>query len=222
MNPERLFWTSRGFGVLDVDYGGSTGHGRAYRERLRQQWGVVDVRDCALAAQHISNAGLADPQRLVISGGSAGGYTVLMALALHDVFAAGVARYPVTDLETLATDTHKFESRYLDSLIGSYPEQRDRYLERSPTAHVESITSPVLLLQGLEDRVVPPSQPRAMRDALVIRGVPVGYIEFEGEGHGFRSEAARVTALEAELDFLGRVLGFKPSGEFTAVDIAGL
>jgi dipeptidyl aminopeptidase/acylaminoacyl peptidase len=222
MNPELLYWTSRGFGVLDVNYGGSTGHGRAYRERLREQWGVVDVRDCALAAKHIADAGLGDPNRLVISGGSAGGYTVLMALALHNVFAAGIARYPVTDLDALATDTHKFESRYLDSLIGSYPKHRDRYLDRSPTAHVDSIDSPVLLLQGLEDLVVPPSQPRAMRDALLERGVPVGYIEFEGEGHGFRSEAARMTALEAGLDFLGRVLGFEPPGELAAVTIVGL
>jgi dipeptidyl aminopeptidase/acylaminoacyl peptidase len=222
MSPERLFWTSRGFGVLDVDYGGSTGHGRAYRERLREQWGVVDVRDCALAAKHLADARLADPHRLVIAGGSAGGYTVLMALARHDVFAAGIARYPVTDLESLATDTHKFESRYLDSLIGAYPAHRDRYVDRSPTSHVASITAPVLLLQGLDDRVVPPSQPRAMRDALSARGVPVGYIEFEGEGHGFRSDVARVAAMEAELNFLGRVLGFEPADELADVETVGL
>jgi dipeptidyl aminopeptidase/acylaminoacyl peptidase len=207
LNVEHLFWTSRGFAIIDVDYGGSTGHGRSYRNRLRGQWGVVDVRDCALAAAHCAATGMVDGSRLVIRGGSAGGYTVLMALALHDVFDAGIARYPVTDLVALATDTHKFESRYLDSLIGPYPEMADTYRDRSPTTHVDRIDAPVLLLQGSDDRVVPPSQPIAIRDALEARGVSVTYVEFAGEGHGFRSELARVQALEAELAFIVTALG---------------
>lgn len=207
MNTERLFWTSRGFGVVDVDYGGSTGHGRAYRNRLRGRWGEVDVRDCALAADHLAAAGRVDTGRIVIKGGSAGGFTVLMALALHDTFAAGAARYPVTDLTVLAEETHKFESRYLDSLIGPYPEARALYEARSPLTHADQIDAPVLLLQGLEDRVVPPSQPRAMCQALAERSIDVEYIEFPGEGHGFRSAEARTRALEAELSFFHRVLG---------------
>jgi dipeptidyl aminopeptidase/acylaminoacyl peptidase len=222
LSAERLFWTSRGFGVLDVDYGGSTGHGREYRQRLTEQWGVVDVRDCALAAQHLAETGLADADRLVIQGGSAGGFTVLMALALHDVFAAGTARYPVTDLETLAADTHKFESRYLDSLVGPYPATKDRYVDRSPITHVARIDAAVLLLQGLDDRVVPPSQPRAMHQALVEQNVPVGYIEFEGEGHGFRAASTRIRSLEAELSFYAQVFEFEPSGSIAAIAIDGL
>jgi dipeptidyl aminopeptidase/acylaminoacyl peptidase len=219
LDPERLFWTSRGFGIVDVDYGGSTGHGRAYRQRLKGQWGVVDVRDCALAAAEVARRGLADPGRMVIRGGSAGGFTVLMALAVHDEFAAGSARYAVTNLESLAADTHKFESRYLDSLIGPYPERRDLYLDRSPVTHAAEITAPVLLLQGLDDRVVPPSQPEAMRDLLRANGVPVGYIEFPGEGHGFRSAGARIRSLEAELAFFGQVLGFDPADDLEPVEL---
>jgi dipeptidyl aminopeptidase/acylaminoacyl peptidase len=207
LDPERLFWTSRGFAIIDVDYGGSTGHGRAYRQRLSGEWGIVDVRDCALAAAECAHRGLADASRLVIRGGSAGGFTVLAALAHRNEFAAGAARYAVTDLETLTTDTHKFESRYLDSLVGPYPEFRDRYIERSPINHCETITAPVLLLQGSEDKVVPPSQAHAMRDRLIANGVRVEYIEFPGEGHGFRGAAARIRALEAELAFFGTVLG---------------
>jgi dipeptidyl aminopeptidase/acylaminoacyl peptidase len=219
LDPERLFWTSRGFGIVDVDYGGSTGHGRAYRQRLKGQWGVVDVRDCALAAAEVARRGLADPGRMVIRGGSAGGFTVLMALAVHDEFAAGSARYAVTNLESLAADTHKFESRYLDSLIGPYPERRDLYLDRSPVTHAAEITAPVLLLQGLDDRVVPPSQPEAMRDLLRANGVAVGYIEFPGEGHGFRSAGARIRSLEAELAFFGQVLGFDPADDLEPVEL---
>lgn len=210
LDPERLFWTSRGFAIIDVDYGGSTGHGRAYRERLRGQWGVVDVRDCALAAAECAQRGLADASRLVIRGGSAGGFTVLAALAHRSEFAGGAARYAVTDLETLAADTHKFESRYLDTLVGPYPATRDRYIERSPITHCDIITAPVLLLQGSEDKVVPPSQAHAMRDRLLANGVQVEYIEFPGEAHGFRGAPARIRALEAELAFFGQVLGFDP------------
>jgi dipeptidyl aminopeptidase/acylaminoacyl peptidase len=221
LSPERLFWTSRGFAIVDVDYSGSTGFGRSYRKRLEGQWGVVDVRDCALAARHCADRGLADPDRLLIHGGSAGGFTVLTALALSGIFAAGTASYAVTDLETLATDTHKFESRYLDSLIGPYPERRDLYVERSPTRRVSEITSPVLLLQGLEDRVVPPSQAEAMRDALIANGTPVAYLAFPGEGHGFRSADARVRALEAELWFYRKVLGLE-ADRIEGVEAVGL
>jgi len=222
LDPEILFWTSRGIGILDVDYGGSTAAGRAYRNRLDGQWGVVDVRDCALAAAHLAATGKANPGRLLIHGGSAGGFTALLALALHDDFAAGASYYGVTDLEALAADTHKFESRYLDRLVGPYPERRDLYRDRSPITHVGRITAPVLLLQGLDDEVVPPSQARAMRDALVANGVPVGYLEFPGEGHGFRSAEARIRALEAELWFYGKVLGFEPADEIEAVEVEGL
>jgi len=219
LDPEILFWTSRGIGILDVDYGGSTMAGRDYRRRLDGQWGVVDVRDCALAAAHLAASGRADPLRLLIHGGSAGGFTTLLALALHDDFAAGASYYGVTDLEALANDTHKFESRYLDRLVGPYPARRDLYIERSPITHVTGIRVPVLLLQGLDDEVVPPSQARMMRDALIANGVPVGYLEFAGEGHGFRSAEARVRALEAELAFYGEVLGFQPADPVPAVEI---
>jgi dipeptidyl aminopeptidase/acylaminoacyl peptidase len=222
LDPEILFWTSRGIGILDVDHGGSTMAGRAYRRRLDGQWGVVDVRDCALAAAHLAVVGKADPNRLLIHGGSAGGFTTLLALALHDDFAAGTSYYGVTDLEALATDTHKFESRYLDRLIGPYPARRDLYVDRSPITHVHQIRVPVLLLQGLEDQVVPPSQARMMRDALIATGVPVGYIEIAGEGHGFRSAAARIRALEAELSFYGRVLRFEPADPIDPVEVIGL
>lgn len=211
LDPEIIFWTSRGIGILDVDHGGSTMAGREFRRRLDGQWGVVDVRDCALAAAHLAAAGKADPAALLIHGGSAGGFTTLLALALHDDFAAGTSYFGVADLEALATDTHKFESRYLDRLIGPYPERRDLYVERSPVTHVDKIRVPVLLLQGLEDEVVPPSQARAMRDAMIANGLRVGYIEFPGEGHGFRAAATRTRALEAELAFYGSVLGFEPA-----------
>ena len=198
LDPEGLFWTSRGIGILDVDHGGSTAAGRDFRRRLDGQWGVVDVRDCALAAAHLAAIGKADPKKLMIHGGSAGGFTTLLALALHDDFASGASYYGVTDLEALATDTHKFESRYLDRLVGPYPERRDLYVERSPITHVDKIRVPLLLLQGLEDEVVPVSQARSMRDALIANGVPVGYLEVAGEGHGFPLRRARTRALEAE------------------------
>ena len=222
LDPEGLFWTSRGIGILDVDHGGSTAAGRDFRRRLDGQWGVVDVRDCALAAAHLAAIGKADPKKLMIHGGSAGGFTTLLALALHDDFASGASYYGVTDLEALATDTHKFESRYLDRLVGPYPERRDLYVERSPITHVDKIRVPLLLLQGLEDEVVPVSQARSMRDALIANGVPVGYLEVAGEGHGFRSAAARTRALEAELWFYGKVLGFDPADEIEPLEVSGL
>lgn len=207
-----LFFTSRGIGVLEVNYGGSTGYGRAYRQRLRGQWGVVDVQDVAAAASGLAASGAADPHRLAIKGGSAGGWTVLAALARTDVFAAGISRYGVGDARALAADTHDFESRYLDGLIGPLPEAEDLYVERSPLTHIAGFAVPVLLLQGAEDAVVPPSQAEAIRDALAARGVPHAYVLYEGEGHGFRRAESVVHALESELAFLGQVFGFETPG----------
>jgi dipeptidyl aminopeptidase/acylaminoacyl peptidase len=195
------YWTSRGIAVLDVDYGGSTGYGRAYRDRLQGAWGVVDVEDCVNAARHTVAQGLADPERAVITGGSAGGYTVLAALTRGDVFKGGASYYGVSDVAALARDTHKFEAHYLDWLIGSYPEQAELYRERSPLTHAERLNCPVIFFQGSEDRVVPPNQTEMMVAALRRRGVPVAYLLFAGEQHGFRHADNIKRALDAELYF---------------------
>ncbi len=208
------YWTSRGFAVVDVNYGGSTGYGRAYRDQLRGQWGVVDLDDCEAAAQWLADHGRADPERLCIRGGSAGGYTTLAALAFRDTFAAGASHYGVADLEVLATETHKFESRYLDGLIGPYPADRDTYVARSPIHHVEGFDRPLAVFQGLEDEVVPPNQAEMLVGALRKRGVPVAYVTFEGEQHGFRQAANIRRALDGELSFYAQVFGFAlPPGE---------
>ena len=204
------YWTSRGIGVLDVNYGGSTGYGRAYRERLDGQWGIVDVDDVIAAARGMADAGLTDPDRIAIRGGSAGGWTVLCALVRGGTFSAGISRYGVADLRMLAAETHDFEAHYLEGLVGPLPEAESVYIERSPLSHVDRIDVPVLLQQGSDDRVVPPSQSEAIRDALDARGVPHEYLLFEGEGHGFRAAETIVTSLEAELRFLGRTFGFQP------------
>jgi dipeptidyl aminopeptidase/acylaminoacyl peptidase len=206
------FFTSRGIGVLDVNYGGSTGYGRAYRERLRGRWGLVDRDDVVAAASGIADGGIADGARLAIKGGSAGGWTVLCALTASDRFAAGISRYGVADLRALAADTHDFEARYLDGLVGPLPEAETVYVERSPLSHLEGFTAPMLIEQGLDDPVVPPAQSEAVRDALAQRGIPHAYLAFEGESHGFRRAETIVAALEAELSFLGQVLGFTPAG----------
>jgi dipeptidyl aminopeptidase/acylaminoacyl peptidase len=216
------FWTSRGYGVLDVNYGGSTGYGRAYRERLVGRWGIVDVADCADGARAMGDQGRADPARLVVKGGSAGGYTTLRALTATDVFAAGISSYGIGSLEALALDTHKFESRYLDGLVGPYPEARDVYLERSPLTHVDSLAAPILLLQGTEDKVVPPAQAEEMADAARRKGLPVALIMFEGEGHGFRRAENIRRSLEAQQYFLGRLFGFTPADEVQPVEIENL
>jgi dipeptidyl aminopeptidase/acylaminoacyl peptidase len=202
------YWTSRGFAVVDVNYGGSTGYGRAYRNQLRGQWGVVDLDDCEAAARWLGEQGRVDPARLCIRGGSAGGYTTLAVLAFRDTFAAGASHYGVADLEALATETHKFESRYLDGLIGPYPARRDLYVERSPIHHVEGFDRPLIVLQGLEDEVVPPNQAEMIVDALRTKGVPVAYVAFEGEQHGFRQAANIRRALDSELSFYAQVFGF--------------
>ena len=222
LNLARRFWTSRGFAVCDVNYRGSSGFGRAYRKKLDGQWGVADVEDCVAAARFLAERGDVDPERLIIRGGSAGGFTVLSALTFHDTFTAGASLYGVADLEALAGDTHKFESRYLDSLIGPYPEAKALYEARSPINHLEGLSAPMIVLQGSEDRVVPPNQSRMIVEALDARGVPVAYLEFEGEQHGFRKGATIVRALEAELAFYGRVFGFTPAGPEIELEIRHL
>ena len=206
------YLTSRGIGVLDVNYGGSSGYGRAYRERLLGQWGVVDVDDVVAAARGLAESGAADADRLAIAGGSAGGWTVLCALTNSDAFGAGISRYGVADLRRLADDTHDFEARYLDGMVGPLPEAEALYIERSPLSHLDRLRTPLLIEQGLDDRVVPPSQSEAVRDALAANGVPHAYLAFEGEGHGFRSAETVVRTMEAELAFLGQVFGFETPG----------
>jgi dipeptidyl aminopeptidase/acylaminoacyl peptidase len=214
--------TSRGIAIVDVEYGGSTGYGRAYRGALRGTWGIVDVDDCIAAARYLVDRGDVDPARLAIEGGSAGGYTTLAALAFRDTFAAGISWFGIGDLEALAKDTHKFESRYLDGLVGPYPEAADRYRERSPLHAADRISCPVLVLQGLEDRVVPPAQAEAIVAALAANGIPHAYLAFEGEGHGFRGATAIRAALEAELAFLGAVFGFTPADHLPPLALPGL
>jgi dienelactone hydrolase len=216
------FWTSRGIAVLDVNYGGSTGYGRDYRLRLDGQWGIVDVDDCCNGARFLAEQGEVDGARLAISGGSAGGYTTLCALTFRDVFAAGASHYGVSDLEALAKETHKFEARYLDRLVGPYPERRDLYLERSPIHHAARLSRPVIFFQGLDDPVVPPNQAERMVAALREKGVPVAYVPFEGESHGFRKAPNVKRALDAELYFYGRIFGFEPADEIEPVPIENL
>jgi len=210
LDLEKAYFTSRGIGVIDVNYGGSTGYGRAYRERLRREWGIVDVEDCVAAVQALVRDGLADGERLGIRGGSAGGWTTLAALTTTDAFAAGVSYYGVAELIAFTADTHDFESRYIDGLVGTLPEDRDVYVERAPLSHVDQLSCPVLLLQGLEDKVVPPSQAELFAAALEKKGIPHAYLPFAGEQHGFRKQETVVAALEAELSFYGQVFGFEP------------
>lgn len=202
------YWTSRGFAVVDVNYRGSSGYGRAYRDLLQGQWGIADVEDCVAVARHLAEQGLVDPARCCIRGGSAGGFTTLAALAFHDVFAAGASHYGVADLGVLAQETHKFESRYLDGLVGPWPEAREVYDARSPIHHLDGIDVPLAVFQGLDDAVVPPNQAEMIVDGLRARGVPVTYVPFEGEGHGFRQAANIRAALDGELQFYAQVLGF--------------
>ncbi len=216
------YWTSRGFGVVDVNYGGSTGYGTEYRRRLNGAWGIVDVDDCVNAARYLVARGDADPERLAIDGASAGGYTTLAALTFHDVFKAGASLYGVSDLEALAKETHKFESRYLDSLVGPYPDRRDLYVERSPINHTPLLSCPLLLLQGLEDEIVPPNQAEMMFEAVKAKGLPTAYVPFEGEQHGFRRAENIERALEAELYFYSRVFGFQLAEQIEPVDIVNL
>ncbi len=214
-----MFWTSRGFGVVDVNYRGSTGFGRAYREKLEGEWGVVDVDDAVAAAEYLASIGEVDGARLAISGGSAGGYTTLAALAFRDCFAAGASHYGIADIEMLMGESHKFESRYETRLIGSDPVV---WRERSPLSSVEDIDVPVALFQGLEDKVVPPNQAVVIAKALANRGIPHVHIEYEGEGHGFRQAANVIHSLETELGFYGVVFGFTPAGDIPFLDLDGV
>ena len=216
------FLTSRGIALVDVNYGGSTGYGRAYRDRLRSRWGEVDVQDAAAAAQFLADAGRVDPERILITGGSAGGYTTLLALGVSDVFAAGISEFGVADLVSFHADTHKFESRYDEYLVGRWPDEMDLYRERSPVTHADKISRPLLLLQGLDDRVVPPSQAETIVAALEKNGVPYAYVAFEGEGHGFRGAYALRRALETSLSFMGQLFGFEPADELEPVQIENL
>jgi dipeptidyl aminopeptidase/acylaminoacyl peptidase len=216
------YWTSRGFAILDVNYGGSTGYGRAYRERLNGKWGIVDVDDCVNGANFLAAEGLVDGNRLAIRGWSASGYTTLAALTFRSVFQAGASHYGISDLEAMVRDTHKFESRYLDRLIAPYPECRDVYLERSPIYHVDRLSCPLILFQGLEDKVVPPNQAQMMYDAVKAKGLPVALVLFEGEQHGFRKAENIRRSLDGEWYFLSRVFGFELPEPIEPVEIANL
>lgn len=208
-NPSIQYWTSRGIAVLDVNYGGSTGYGREYRERLKKQWGIIDVDDCVNGAKYLVKQGLADENRLCIDGGSAGGYTTLAALTFRNVFKAGASYYGVSDLAALARDTHKFESKYLDGLIGKYPEEQEIYQQRSPIEYAQQLACPIIFFQGDEDKIVPPNQAEMMVDVLRQKGLPVAYVLFEGEQHGFRKAENIKRALDSELYFYAKVFGFE-------------
>jgi dipeptidyl aminopeptidase/acylaminoacyl peptidase len=216
------YWTSRGFAVLDVDYGGSTGYGRPYRERLNGQWGIVDVDDCVNGAKYLVAQHLADPARLAIRGGSAGGYTTLAALTFRDTFKAGASHFGVSDIEGLAQDTHKFESRYMIGLVGPYPENVELYHERSPLYHTELFSCPVIFFQGLEDKIVPPNQAEKMVDALRARKIPVSYVTFEGEQHGFRKAENIKRSLEGEFYFYSRIFNYTPADTIKPVKIENM
>jgi dipeptidyl aminopeptidase/acylaminoacyl peptidase len=216
------YWTSRGFAVVDVNYGGSTGYGRAYRERLNGNWGIVDVHDCIDAARYLAARGDVDPKRMAIRGGSAGGFTTLCALVFQNVFAAGASHYGVADLTALATDTHKFESRYLDRLVGPYPQDEAIYRQRSPIHFADQLSCPVIMFQGSEDKVVPPNQAETFVAALSARKLPYAYVVFPNEGHGFRQGPNIQRAAEAELYFYSKVFGFRPADEIAPVEVENL
>ena len=207
------YWTSRGFAVVDVNYRGSSGYGKVYRDALKGKWGIYDTDDCIAAAQHLIDQNLVDKDRVIIRGGSAGGYTTINALTFHNFFAAGAALYGIADLMVFIGDTHKFESRYLDSLVGPYPEEAQRYHDRSAINFMDQLATPMIILQGLEDEIVPPSQAEIMVNALESKGLPYAYIGFPGEQHGFRQAANIIRAQQAELHFYGKVLNFQPADQ---------
>ncbi len=219
LDLRKQFWTSRGFAIVDVNYSGSTGYGRKYRDRLKGEWGVRDVEDVCDAANYFADKGIVDKSSLIIKGSSAGGYTVLAALTFHNTFSCGASYYGISNLESLIADTHKFESRYTDRLIGSYPEHRQLYYDRSPINFVDRLSCPVIFFQGMEDRVVPPSQAEKMVSALKRKGIAVSYVSFENEQHGFRHASTIKTALDSELYFYSVILGFNPADTVTKIHI---
>jgi dipeptidyl aminopeptidase/acylaminoacyl peptidase len=206
------FWTTRGFAVVDVNYGGSTGFGRAYRRRLNGQWGIVDVEDCIAAIWYLNDTGLVDPERVAITGASAGGFTALAALVASDLFKAGASHFGMADPIQFTAETHKFEARYLDSLIGPLPAAALLYRRRSPLANADRITAPVILFQGQDDKIVPPSLTDAVAEALEARDLPFAQYVFAGEGHGFRKAETIRRVLNLELSFYGQIFGFAPAG----------
>jgi dipeptidyl aminopeptidase/acylaminoacyl peptidase len=216
------YWTSRGFAVLDVNYGGSTGYGRQYRERLNKKWGIVDVDDCVNGARYLADRGEVDPGRLIITGGSAGGYTTLSALTFRKTFKAGASHFGISNLESMARDTHKYESQYLTGLLGPYPQRKDIYFDRSPINFPERLSCPVIFFQGLEDKVVPADQAETMVDAIRAKGIPVSYVAFAGEQHGFRQAKNIKRALDGELYFYSRVFGFQLAEPVEPVEIENL
>jgi dienelactone hydrolase len=219
LDLRKQYWTSRGFAILDVNYSGSTGYGRSYRERLNNNWGIRDAEDVCDAAEYFASRAIVDNTRLIIKGSSAGGYTVLAALTFHDTFSCGASYYGISDLESLFTDTHKFEARYTDKLVGSYPAQKQIYQQRSPINHVDQLSCPVIFFQGMEDRVVPPSQSEKMVNALKTKGIPVSYVTFEHEQHGFRQASTIKTALDAELYFYSVIFGFTTADELPQIPV---
>jgi len=222
LNLEIQFWTSRGFAVLDVNYRGSVGFGRHYRQQLNGQWGLADVEDCVSGAQYLAKLGEIDPDRLLIAGGSAGGFTVLCAATFTQTFKAGASYYGISDLEAMTLDTHKFESRYLENLVGPYPKRRDLYRSRSAIHHTDKLSCPLIFLQGLEDKIVPPNQTVMMMEALKKKGLPVACIMFEGEQHGFRRAETIRRSLESELYFYSRVFGFNLPSDISPIEISNL
>jgi dipeptidyl aminopeptidase/acylaminoacyl peptidase len=216
------YWTSRGFAVLDVNYGGSTGYGRQYRERLNKKWGIVDVDDCVNGARYLAERGEVDSERLIITGGSAGGYTTLCALTFRNTFKAGASHFGISDTEAMARDTHKYESQYLTGLLGPYPERKDIYFDRSPINFPERLSCPVIFFQGLEDKVVPPDQAETMVQAIRAKSIPVSYVAFPGEQHGFRQAKNIKRALDGELYFYSKVFGFELAEPVEPVEIENL
>lgn len=222
LNLATQYWTSRGFAVIDVNYGGSTGYGREYRDRLKGKWGIVDVEDSANAVRYLINKGEVDENRVAIAGGSAGGYTTLASLVFTDVYKAGASHFGLSELEIFATETHKFESGYMDSLLGPYPEAKEVYYERSPINFMNQLSCPVIFFQGLDDKIVPPNQAELMVEALKSKGLPVAYIAFKGEGHGFRMAENIKRSLDGEFYFYSRVFGFEPAEDIEPVHIENM
>lgn len=222
LNLVKQYWTSRGFALVDVNYGGSTGYGREYRERLRGRWGIVDVEDCANAVQYLIDRGDVDHGRVAIAGGSAGGYTTLASLVFTDIYRAGASHFGLSELESFVLETHKFESHYLHGLIAPYPEEKHVFHERSPIHFTDRLSCPVIFFQGLDDKVVPPNQAVPMVEALRKKGLPVAYLEFEGEGHGFRKAENIKRSIDGEFYFYSRIFGFEPADKIEPVEIDNL